>query len=224
MSDPIRVLVADYDPVFRVGVMHALQSVGAFEVVGEAGNAADAIQLARQLQPGVVLLGDILTGCRLQAAAEIARSCPTVRIVVLTTSESEESVTAALEAGAQGYILKGISGAEFAGVLRAICAGEPYVAPTLAARLLAKLRQKPCIREKNVSDLTAAEEKILALVSLGLTNKEVARKLSLSEKTVKHYMTNVLHKLQVRNRVEAIIQVRRDLQLPELQPQRTHRN
>ena len=105
--------------------------------------------------------------------------------------------------------MKGASGTELARVLQAVCGGESYVTPGLAARLLAQLRYKPKVPERNVlSDLTSREEQILNQVALGLTNKEIARSLALSEKTVKHYMTNVLNKLRVRNRVEAVIHMR----------------
>ncbi len=213
MTDQIRVLIADDHPMFRTGVGLALKSAGAFEVVGEAGNAQEAIALAQQLRPHVVLLDINMPGCGLQAAAAIARLDPEIRIVMLTVSETEQSVNAALEAGAKGYILKGVSSQELARVLHAICEGEAYVTPALAARLLTQLRQKPAVRERNtLSDLTSREEEILAHAAQGLTNKEIARNLTLSEKTVKHYMTNVLHKLQVRNRVEAVIQMRRQMQ------------
>ena len=213
MADRIRVLIADDHPMFRSGVSQTLKAAGPFEVVGEAGNAQDAIQLAQQLQPKVVLLDINMPGCGLQAAAAIHRANPEICIVMLTVSETEQSVNAALEAGAKCYILKGASGAELARVLQAVCEGESYVSPALAARLLTQLRQKPVVKERNtLSDLTSREGEILAHAARGLTNKEIARSLSLSEKTVKHYMTNVLHKLQVRNRVEAIIHLRQQLQ------------
>ena len=213
MTDQIRVLIADDHPMFRTGVGLALKGAGAFDVVGEARNAQEAIALAQQLHPQVVLLDIAMPGCGLQAAAAISRFDPEIHIVMLTVSETEQSVNAALEAGAKGYILKGASSQELARVLHAICEGEAYVTPALAARLLTQLRQKPAVRERNtLSDLTSREEEILAHAAQGLTNKEIARNLTLSEKTVKHYMTNVLHKLQVRNRVEAVIQMRRPMQ------------
>lgn len=213
MSSRIRVLVADNHPIFRAGVTQVLRAAGGFDVVGEAGDAAQALHLAQQLRPDVVLLEIMMPGCGLQSARDIVRTMPTSKVVFLTVSEAEDNVNAALELGAQGYILKGASGLEVARVLLAVCGGESYVTPGLAARLLTQLRQKPKPRERNVlSDLTSREEQILAQVALGLTNKEIARSLSLSEKTVKHYMTNVLNKLQVRNRVEAVIQMRNNAQ------------
>ena len=161
MTDQIRVLIADDHPMFRTGVGLALKAAGAFDVVGEAGNAQEAIALAQQLHPQVVLLDINMPGCGLQAAAAISRLDPNIRIVMLTVSETEQSVNAALEAGAKGYILKGASSQELARVLHAICEGEAYVTPALAARLLTQLRQKPAVRERNtLSDLTSREEEI----------------------------------------------------------------
>lgn len=213
MSGRIRVLIADDQPVFRAGVSHVLKASGSFEIVGEAAGAAQTVQLVQKLVPDLVLLDVALQGCGITAAREVRRIAPTVKLVFLTASESEESVNTALEAGAIGYILKSISTVELARVLQSISQGESYVTPGLAARLLTQLRARPKQRERNVlSDLTSREEQILAQVALGLTNKEIARSLSLSEKTVKHYMTNVLNKLQVRNRVEAVIQMRNNSQ------------
>ena len=206
MTSIIRVLIADNYPLFRAGVSHVLGATGEFEIVGEVGDAQQAVKLSQQLMPDVVLLDVTIPGCGLTAAREIKRTNAAARLVFLTMAESEESVNAALELGAQGYLLKGASGLELARVLHAVCGGESYVAPGLAARLLSQLRQKPKGRERNVlSDLTSREEQILAQVALGLTNKDIARVLVLSEKTVKHYMTSVLNKLNVRNRVEAVV-------------------
>jgi DNA-binding NarL/FixJ family response regulator len=132
---------------------------------------------------------------------------------MLTASESEENVTASLEAGAKGYLLKGTSGPELVRIAHAVCCGDSYVTPTLAAKLLSQMRQKQQKQSKQIddgiSDLTSREEEVLDHVSRGLTNKEIARELALSEKTVQHYMTIIMQKLQVRNRVEAVIHGRR---------------
>ena len=213
MIRKIRVVIADDHPMFRSGVAQAIKNAGLFDVVGEAGNAQDAVQLTQRLHPQMVLLDVNMPGCGLQAAAAIVSADPTIHVVMLTVSETEQCVNTALEAGAKGYVLKGASSVELVRVLQGICEGEAYVTPSLAAKLLTQLRQKPVVRERNtLSDLTSREEEILAHAARGLTNKEIARSLTLSEKTVKHYMTNVLHKLQVRNRVEAVIQMRRQLQ------------
>lgn len=207
---PIRVVVVDDHPMFRGGVVQILDTDDQFEVVGEGGSAIDAIHLARTHEPDLMLLDISLPGSGLEAAAQIGKLCPDIQIVMLTASEEEQNVTASLEAGAKGYLLKGTSGPELIRIARAVCGGDSYVTPTLAAKLLSQMRmkqvQQKLSNESGMSDLTSREEEVLDHVSRGLTNKEIARQLSLSEKTVKHYMTIIMQKLQVRNRVEAVIQ------------------
>jgi len=129
-----------------------------------------------------------------------------VRIVMLTASEREQDVAAALQAGARGYILKGSSGQEVVETLRAIARGDSYVAPNLAARLLIKQnKQVEAVVERSFHDLTAREEDIFALVARGMSNKEMARIFKCTERTIKHHMTNIMQKLNVRNRVEAAL-------------------
>jgi two-component system, NarL family, nitrate/nitrite response regulator NarL len=129
--------------------------------------------------------------------------------VLLTVSESNHDVSAALNAGANGYVLKGVGSKALAEILKAVAAGETYVSPTLAARLLASLKELSAGDATNpVSQLTQREMQILQLVANGLTNKEVALRLDLQEKTVKHHMTHVLAKLNVRNRTEAAMLLR----------------
>jgi two-component system nitrate/nitrite response regulator NarL len=180
------------------------------EVVGEGATAADALKVAEELRPDVMLLDISLPGGGVEAAASIARACPSVRAVMLTASESELDVASALQAGARGYILKGSSAAEVVETVRAIFKGESYVAPSLAARLLIQMgKRNEVVANKPVSDLTAREDEILALVSSGMTNKEIANRLRLTERTVKHHMTSIMRKSNVRNRVEAMLMFRR---------------
>jgi two-component system, NarL family, nitrate/nitrite response regulator NarL len=210
---PIRVVVVDDHPMFRGGVVLTLTSSGEFDVVGEGATAKDAIQLAKEHEPDLMLIDISMPGSGLEAAALISQLCPAIQIIMLTASESEENVTASLEAGAKGYLLKGTSGPELVRIAHAVCCGDSYVTPTLAAKLLSQMRQKQQKQSKQIddgiSDLTSREEEVLDHVSRGLTNKEIARELALSEKTVKHYMTIIMQKLQVRNRVEAVIHGRR---------------
>jgi two-component system, NarL family, nitrate/nitrite response regulator NarL len=212
MSDRIRIVVADDHPMFRAGVIQTLKLAKRFDVVGEGSSASEAIKLAKELLPAVVLLDIEMPGGGIKAAEEISRSCPDIQTVILTVSESEENVAGALQAGVRGYVLKGSCGSELVHVLEAISKGESYVSPGLAARLFTQQRQKATARpEEELYELTARERQIMDQVSTGLTNKEIARNLSLSEKTIKHYMSNIMQKLQVRNRVEAVLQMRRRL-------------
>ncbi len=209
---PIRVVVVDDHPMFRGGVVQILSSCDKFDVVGQGGSAKEAIQLAKEFEPNLMLLDISMPGSGLEAAALIAKVCPDVQIIMLTASESEENVTAALESGAKGYILKGTSGPELIMIAQSVCNGDSYVTPTLAAKLLTQIRHKKQKQEDDgLSELTTREEEVLDHVSRGLTNKEIARELQLSEKTVKHYMTIIMQKLQVRNRVEAVLQGRRKI-------------
>ncbi len=206
MRDNVRVAVIDDHPLFREGVAHTLRAEAGMEIVGEGTTAADALRLAQTELPDIMLLDVSIPGGGIHAARAIAAACPVVKIVMLTVSEEEDDVMAALKAGARAYILKGTPSREFVGILRAVCEGEVYVTPRLAASLLLEMRDAvPDIRAARgpLDELTERERQILERVSTGQSNKEIAYDLSLSEKTVKHYMTNILQKLQVRNRVEA---------------------
>ena len=206
MLSAIRIAVIDDHPLFRESVVETLASAGSFEIVGEGANAGDALRLAQDLVPDIVLLDLRLPGGGVQAATSIVSVCPTVRIIMLTASDSEQDVIAALRAGAQGYILKSSSGLELVQTVRDVARGNSYVAPNLAGRLL--INRGKGIETMVVDpfrDLTSYEERIFALVSQGMSNKEVARQLDCSERTVKHHMTNIMRKLNVRNRVEAVL-------------------
>ena len=206
MTDRIRVAVIDDHPLFREGVTSTIRGSAYLEVAGEGSTADDALRVARDELPDIVLLDVSMPGGGIAAAESIARHCPAVKTIMLTVSESEEHVSQALEAGAQGYVLKGTSGAELVGMMRAVSRGETYVTPGLAARLLTISRtQSKVSQAEDIAELTKREEQILDHVARGLTNKEIAIALTISEKTVKHYMTNVMQKLQVRNRVEAVL-------------------
>ena len=153
-----------------------------------------------------------MPGGGIESARTIARDYPVVKTIMLTVSESEEHVAQALAAGAQGYVLKGASGPELINTLRAVSRGESYVPPGLAARLLTLARRSSQAgsKEGDLPAMTKREHGILELVAHGQTNKEIAKTLSISEKTVKHYMTSIMEKLQVRNRVEAVLAFQRD--------------
>lgn len=204
MSDPVRVVLIDDHPLFREGVAVTLGVDPAWKVVAEGESADDALKLAVAHLPDVLLLDLHIPGGGLNALRAVVAACPVTRVVMLTVSEDEAHVLAALKAGARGYLLKGVSGEELRRVVRAVHAGEAYVTPSLAASMLHELTRdtRPT---SPIDDLTPRERQILEGVAAGRSNKEIARDLDLTEKTVKHYMTNVLQKLQVRNRVEAAL-------------------
>jgi DNA-binding NarL/FixJ family response regulator len=194
--------------MFREGVANTLANSADIEVVGQGSTAEDAVRLARDLLPDVLLLDISMEGGGINAARTIAESYPVIKIVMLTASENEEDVLGSLKVGARGYILKGVTARDLVEIVLSIEAGEAYVTPVLAASLLVDLRQDRQSAGPSSSlldELTDREHQILELLATGISNKEIARELNLSEKTIKHYMTNILQKLQVRNRVEAAL-------------------
>ena len=199
----IRILIADDHPLFREGVAHSLNNESDITVIGEAASGEEAVRLARDLLPDVALLDITMPGKGgIAAAAEIAMACPVTKIVMLTVSENEDDLLAAFKAGARGYLLKGVSARELANVTRSVASGEVYVSPSLAAGMLVELTRRP---PDPLDELSEREREILQLVAEGLTNREIGERLHLAEKTVKHYMTNVLSKLHVRSRVKAAL-------------------
>jgi two-component system nitrate/nitrite response regulator NarL len=206
MVNPIRVAVIDDHPLFREGVTKTLASVRDFEVVGEGATALQALRIAQDHSPDIVLLDVALPGGGVEAAAAIAGACPNVCTVMLTASENEHHLVAALKAGARGYILKGTGGRDLIDALRAVCEGQSYVPPNLAARLLVSQRQRAeAVADYDTRGLTSREKEIFALVARGMSNKEIARAFICTERTVKHHMTNIMQKLNVRNRVQAAL-------------------
>ena len=204
MNEQIRVLVVDDHPLFRQGVVHSLGSDPNLLVVGETSSGEEALQLARELLPDVVLLDISMPGWSgLVTAEKITTACPATTIVMLTVSEDKDKLIAAFKAGARAYVLKGVSARELTHVVRTAAAGEVYVSPSLAAEMLVSLTQGKA--PDPLQELTEREREILRLIGGGLTNREIGERLFLSEKTIKHYVTNILQKLQVRSRVEAAL-------------------
>ncbi len=207
MTDTFQVVIVDDHPLFREGVAGTLCAESDIEVVGQGETAADALRLGAELLPDILLLDISIPGGGLTVIPKIAAACPVTKIVMLTASEEEDDVVAALKAGARGYIVKGVAARELVRILRSIQAGEAYVTPTLAASLLSIMsgRQPGQHEDDPIQDLTERERQILELVAAGESNKEIGLALALSEKTVKHYMTNILQKLHVSNRVQAAL-------------------
>ncbi|MBZ4691000.1 MAG: Two-component response regulator [Cereibacter sp.] len=208
----IRVLVADDHPLYREGVARSLADDPELEVVGQAQDAEGAADLAGRLRPDVALLDISMPGGGISALLRIAALPSPPRVAMLTVSEDDDDVMQSLKAGAAGYVLKGVGSRELVRLVKDIAAGQSYVSPALAARILNAMRARGTpAPESPLAELSRREEDILRLVAQGKSNKEVGRELELQEKTVKHYMTSILQKLQVRNRVEAAILARQHL-------------
>ncbi len=216
MSEPLQIAIIDDHPLFREGVVHTLGAQPDIEVVGEGESAADALRIVAERMPDILLLDVSMPGGGLNAVRQISAAFPVVKVVMLTVSETEDDVTAALRAGARAYVLKGVASRELARILRSVASGEVYVTPSLAASLLYELTggRGPNAAPNPLDGLTERERQILERVAAGDSNKEVGVQLGVSEKTVKHHMTNILQKLQVRNRVEAALMARTG-ELPE---------
>ena len=194
-------------PCSAEGVAQALSRQPDIEVVAEGDTAEDAIHIAGQRLPDIMLLDVSMPGGGVNAARQIALAYPVVKIVMLTVSQDEDDVTQALRAGAQGYVLKGVAARDLVEILRSVASGGAYVTPSLAAGLLYDLTAKPKVATaaSPLDDLTDRERQILEGVAAGNSNKEIGAELGVTEKTVKHHMSNILQKLQVRNRVEAAL-------------------
>ncbi|EJM50245.1 response regulator [Pseudomonas sp. GM48] len=206
MSPFIRIGIADDHPMLREGVANTLRKRADFQVVEQGANAEDARDIAQKVRPDVMLMDVNMPGDVFAVVRFISTQLPNVKVLMLTVSESEDDAFLALEAGARGYVLKGVSGPELVMAIRSVAKGETYVTPEFANKLLSKSKKHEA--EAHKFDLTHREEEVIREVSNGLTNREVASKLSISEKTVKHHMGCVMQKLHARNRVEAVTALR----------------
>jgi two-component system, NarL family, nitrate/nitrite response regulator NarL len=203
MSARIRLGVVDHHPLFRAGVTYTLAMAGDCDVVAEGAGQGDALRIAAEHAPNVLLL-DLHADFSVEAVRRLATEFPAMRTMIFTVVADEDQVVAALRAGAAGYMLKGASGAELVESIRRVHRGEFYVFPSLAAALLGTTLRRE-VKPDRFSTLTLREEQVLDCLTRGLSNKEIARQLALAEKTVKHYVSELFDKLEVRNRVEAAI-------------------
>lgn len=205
-AEIIRIVVIDDHPLLREGVSSTLEAEDGLAVIGQGGSYSDAIKMAFDLVPDVILLDISMPGGGVTAAREIHEALPSIKLIMLTASEDEKDVMSALQAGAHAYILKGIGGRELIKRVREVSAGESFITPGLATSILLHSYNKDTADESQLLDkLNKRESEILKALERGLTNKQIAEELFLSEKTIKHYMTNILQKLQVKNRVEAAL-------------------
>lgn len=210
----IRLVLADDHPIYRDGLARTLADVDDIEVVGVAKDGEDAAVVVAREKPDVVLLDiSMPKGGGIGALARILQMEAPPRVAMLTASEADEDLMQSIKLGALGYILKGVGAEELAELVRELAAGRSYVSPGLAGRLLVAMRrpQAAATPSSPLNDLSKREEDILKLVAQGKSNREVGEALDLQEKTVKHYMTSILQKLQVRNRVEAAMLARQFL-------------
>ena len=208
--EAIRVLIADDHPHFRKGLRALLSSAMDLEVVAEAGDGERAISLATDLQPDVIIMDLHMPGVGgIEATRRILRSSPHISVLVLSMFEDDDSIFAALQAGARGYLLKGALKAEILRAIRSVTSGEAIFGPIIAKRLINYFAiPRPSAPADAFPELTEREHEILALVAQHQTNPEIARRLQLSPKTIRNHVSNVFTKLQVADRAQAIIRAR----------------
>jgi len=206
----IRILVADDHALFRGGLGALFLSIPDTEVVGEASTGEEAVALAADLQPNVVLMDVQMPGTNgIEATRAIVRENPHVGVIVVTMFEDDDSVFAAMRAGAKGYVLKGADQDEILKVIRAVAAGEAHFGPEIARRLMNFFSApKPASPVQAFPELTAREREVLDLIAAGRNNREIAGELYLSPKTVRNHISNIFTKLQVADRAQAIVRAR----------------
>ena len=203
MSGHIRIVVADDHPIVRAGIIGLLESEPGIEVVGEAADGAEAVAVAEAESPDLVLMD--LRMPRLDGAAATARivaASPGTRVLVLTTYETDDHILAAIEAGASGYLLKAAPQAEILAGIRAVAAGETVLAPSIAAKLVSRVRAAGA--SASPPQLSPREIEVLRLVAAGRSNPEIARSLFIGEATVKTHLLHVFEKLEVNDRTRAV--------------------
>jgi DNA-binding NarL/FixJ family response regulator len=205
VSERIRVLIADDHPLFRGGLRVLLESVADMEVVGEATNGEEAVELAHSLRPDVVAMDLSMPGLGgIEATRRIVESADGVHVLVMTMHEEDEAIFAALRAGAHGYQLKGALQEETLRAIRAVANGEALLGPTIAERLGDYLGSPPTADPVDAfPQLTERELEVLQLLAERRTNAEIAETMFLSQKTVRNYVSGILAKLQVADRAEA---------------------
>ena len=205
----IRALIADDQPLARDGIAAVLQTQHDIEIIGQARDGREAVQMARRLCPDVALLDirmPVMDG--LQATGEIVRGCAGTSVLVLTTFDLDEYVYAALKAGASGFLLKDATREQIIEGVRAVVRGDMLLAPTVTRRLVERFvrRSVADLRpSSSLSELTERETEVLKLVAKGLTNAEIATTLGIGQATVKTHVARLLMKLEVRDRVQAVI-------------------
>jgi len=209
-DDAIRVMICDDHALFRRGLMMVLESEEGVEVVGEAEDGEESIRKAAELAPDVILMDVRMPRVSgIEATRAIADVVPTARILMLTVSDEEDDLYEAIKAGANGYLLKEISIEEVASAIRAVVSGQSLISPSMASKLLnefTSLAKKAEERQAVPAPrLTERELEVLKLVAEGMSNREIAGELYISENTVKNHVRNILEKLHLHTRMEAVV-------------------
>jgi DNA-binding NarL/FixJ family response regulator len=209
-TEPLRVLIADDHPLFRDGLRALLLSDPELELVGEASTGDETISLAASTQPDVILMDIQMPGLNgIEATRRIVNASPHIGVLIVTMFDDDSSVFAAMRAGARGYILKGAKHDEMIRAVRAVGSGEAIFSPAIATRLMDFFAGiQPAKSPQLFPELSDREREILVLIAQGYKNAEIASHLVISPKTVRNHITNILSKLQVADRAQAIIRAK----------------
>lgn len=209
MSEPIRVLIADDHPIFREGLRALLASVPDLALAGEATSGEEAIAMAEALQPDVVLMDINMPGAGgVAATRRITQVSPHVGVLMVTMFEDDDSVFAAMRAGARGYLLKETGQEELLRAVRAVAGGEAIFSPAIARRMMRYFSAARAGGSAILPELTEREREVLTLIARGKSNSEIGDRLVLSPKTVRNHISNIFAKLQVADRAQAIVRAR----------------
>lgn len=205
----LTILIADDHPVFRKGLRALLASMPEVELVGEATSGEETIHMAEQLQPDVILMDlHMPGGGGLEAIRQIVQTSPHIRILVVTMFQDEDSVFAALQAGARGYVLKDMEDEDISRAILSVGNGEAIFSQAIAERIMKYFSIHPAIPAGLFPELTNSERSVLTLMAKGMNNEAIARQLSYTTKTVRNYVSNIFSKLQVADRAQAIVKAR----------------
>jgi two-component system nitrate/nitrite response regulator NarL len=209
MSEPLRVLLVDDHILFRRGVKAVLASRPDMEVVGEAADGLEAVTLAKETMPDVILMDIQMAGCSgLEATRRIKDEMPYVKVFMLTVSDSDEDLFEALKSGAQGYLIKDLKAQQLFDALEGVARGEAAFSGVIAAKILREFDRtvRDASQElEGVEPLSGREREVLQLVAEGKSNREIAQALVISESTVKNHLRNILGKLHLQNRIQAAV-------------------
>jgi len=201
----VSLAVVDDHPILRHGLAAVLRSEAGFKVVAEGGSSTEALQIANVHRPNIMLLDLGIPGGGIEALKQICIQVPSTRCIILTVCDNADTAINALNSGAQGYILKGVSGEDLKAAIWTVFNNETFVSPDFATKLLMASQMEKQALSQAGGKLNFRENQVLREVESGLTNRKVAEKLQISEKTVKYYMTNIMQKYGVSNRTSAVV-------------------
>lgn len=208
-TEPLSILIADDHPLFRKGLRALLATMPQVRVLGEASNGADAVRLAAELHPDVVLMDlQMPGGDGLSAVRAIVAAQPETRVLVVTMFQDDDSIFAAMRAGARGYVLKDMDDDDITRAVLAVGRGDAIFSPAIATRMMSFFSARPAQLIPAFPELTESERNVLRLMAKGLNNDAIAQQLAFSPKTVRNYISNIFAKLQVADRAQAIVRAR----------------